>query len=146
MIEIEELKTKEKEKQIYNPEIKIINVNDTSLKVMRVELEEDYTRIDFVFNNGNSGWVQIDPNSFIRPVGSEIHLRLVKAAGIPLAPQKYFFTKVNQTIYYTLYFPAVPKTVKEIDIIEKETPGGNWFNFYGVSMEKVRTEKIIIGN
>lgn len=48
---------------------------------------------------------------------------------------------------YTLYFPAVPKGCKEIDIIECENGNiGNWFNFYSVSIEKVRTKPLIVNN
>lgn len=145
---IEMPKIKELEKVVYNPFVKKLPAHDTDFKIMRIEVEENYTRVDFVYNNGKFAWVQIDPRSYIRPVGSETQYPLVKAQGIPLTPQRHFFTNVNETLYYTLYFAALPKSVKSIDIIEKEinTPGHHYFNFYGVSMERVRNEKIEVGN
>ena len=136
----------ELEKLVYNPDVKKTPAIGNKLKIMRIELEENYTRIDFVYNNGKYGWVQIEPCCFIRPVGTDMCLTLVKAQGIPLAPQKRHFQNPNQIMYYTLYFPALPKGVAEIDIIEMEssTPGHNYFNFYGVSMEKVRTGIITV--
>ncbi len=145
IIEIEEPKKKVKEKVTYNPLIKRGPSPDTKLKIMRIEMEEDYTRIDFVYNNGKFAWVQIDPASFIRPVGSDLRLTLVKASGIPCMPNKKFFDNPNETLYYTLFFPALPKGTESIDIIEREAPG-TYFNFYGVSMERVRKETIPVGN
>lgn len=146
LIEVESPKIKVKEKIIFSPTVKSNPSVTTDHKIMRIEMEEDYTRIDFVYNNGKYGWVQIQPESFIRPCGTETAYGLVKAQGIPLAPQKKYFSNPNQTLYYTLYFPALPKGVKEIDIIEKESrvPGHNYFNFYGVSLEKIKKEILIV--
>ncbi len=145
---IEIPKIKELEKVVYNPYVKKSPANETHVEIMRVVVEENYTRIDFVYNNGRFAWVQIDPNSFIRPVGSETCYPLIKAHGIPLCPQKHFFKNASEILYYTLYFAALPKSVRSIDIIEKEPniAPHNYFNFYGVSMERVRTEKIEVGN
>lgn len=146
VLEIERPKIREKDKFIYNPDVKNFPAHDTEFKIMRIEMEEDYTRIDFVYNNGRYAWVQIDPNTFIRSCGTKAIYTLVKAVGIPLTPKRHFFKSQKETLYYTLYFPAIPKSVKEIDIIEKEinAPGHNYFNFYGVSMEKVRKEIIVV--
>jgi len=145
---IEMPKIKELEKVVYNPLVKKLPAHNTEFKIMRIELDENFTRIDFVYNNGKFGWVQIDPKSYIRPVGSEAQYPLIKAQGIPLAPKKHYFKKENEVIYYTLYFAALPKSVRAIDIIEKESNalGQYYFNFYRVSMERVRNEKIEVGN
>ena len=145
---IEMPKIKELEKVVYNPFVKSAPAHLTEFKIMRIKAEENYTRIDFLYCNGSYAWVQIDPNSFIRPVGSEVRFPLIKAQGIPLTPQKYYFRNVNETIYYTLYFAALPKSVTSIDIIEKEvnTPAHNYFNFYGVSMETIKKRPIEVGN
>ena len=148
MTEIAMPKIKEIEKVIFSPKVKILPANDTDFKIMRIEIGENYTRIDFVYNNGRFDWVQIQPKSFIRPVGSKTCYPLIKVQGIPVAPNKHIFKTRNETLYYTLYFAAIPNNVKEIDIIEREinTYGHNYFNFYGVSMEKIMTEKIEVGN
>ncbi|MBI3500979.1 MAG: hypothetical protein HY063_04225 [Bacteroidetes bacterium] len=143
--EIPNPKITEKEKFIYSPDVKVKPCSETKHKILRLELDDDLTRIDFVYNNGRYGWAQIAADSFIRPVGTETCLPLVRAVGIPLAPQKYYFTKPNQNIYYTLYFPPLPREVRAIDIIEKEIPNSNFFNFYGVSVEKIKKEVITVG-
>ena len=142
-IEIEEPKTIEKLKTVFHPLVKITTKPDS--KVMRIEMEEDYTRIDFVTLAGHWLWVQMDSNCFIRPVGSDTRLTLVKAQGIPLAPNKYHFKSRNESLYYTLYFPALPKGTEAIDIIEKEVPG-TYFNFYGVALSKAKSETLTVGN
>lgn len=133
---------------IYNPLIK----HDTSrdLKVMRIELDDKFTRIDFVHHASRiyekGGWVQIHKGCFIRPVGTGMKLRMVKAINIPIAPKKHYYKTTRDCFYYTLYFPALPKDVKEIDIIEMETSDPSFFNFYGVSVNKIKTEVIVVPN
>ena len=141
-------KLKELEKLIYNPEVKKMPGKQNKDKIMRIEMNEDYTRIDFVVVAGKFGWVDIEPETFIRPAGTKTRLGLLKAQGIPLAPGKHFFKNPKESLYYTLYFPALPENVREIDIIEMEAsiPGTSYFNFYGVSMERVRKEVLIVTN
>jgi hypothetical protein len=83
------------------------------------------------------------PDSFIRPVNTDSKMPLVKVVNIPIAPGKHFFHHRDMALYYTLYFPALPKDVKAIDIIEKEAARpNNYFNFYGVSLERIASEII----
>lgn len=131
--------------KIYNP-IVIIQ-NSTETEILSIELDENFTRIDFIYyapaHYQNGGWVQISRNTYIRPVGTTQKLNLVTAINIPIAPNKHYFTVPKQMLAYTLYFPALPKNCKAIDIVECDGGFiGNWFNFYGVSMEKVRNETL----
>lgn len=104
--------------------------------VKSIELTDAYTRIDFWYKAPeyyvNGGWIQIDPLSYIRPSGSNMRYSLFKAINIPLAPEKFYFRRCGQLHSYSLYFPALPKDTKTIDIIEREAPG-TYFNFYGVN-------------
>jgi hypothetical protein len=140
---------KELQKVIYNPSVKKKLSNH--IETLRIDTDaEGLTRIDFLYRAPhyyiNGGWVQISRHTFIRPCGSDKKLTMVKAVNIPIAPTKHFFKKSNEILCYTLYFPALPKGTSSIDIIEAEGPGGNWFNFYGVSVEKIRSEKIIVNH
>ena len=105
------------------------------LSIKSIELTDAYTRIDFWYKAPdyyvNGGWIQIDPLSYIRPSGSNMRYSLFKAVNIPLAPQKFHFKRCGQLHSYTLYFPALPKDTKKIDIIEREAPG-TFFNFYDI--------------
>ncbi len=83
-------------------------------------------------------WVQLQPTIFIRPCGTKEKFGLVLAHNIPIAPAKYFFRNKVEQLHFTLFFPALPKGVSHIDIIEQE--GGSvtqYFNFYRVPMSKI---------
>jgi hypothetical protein len=77
----------------------------------------------------------MDPNAFIRSVGSSVKYRLIKTEGIPLAPSKHYFRSKGEYHTYTLIFPALPGNTKQIDIIEREE-NGTYFNFYTVDYSK----------
>jgi len=112
------------------------------LKVKCIELNEEYTRIDFLYKSSNiyinGGWIQMYDEAFIRPVGSETKYRLIQAINIPIAPSKLHFERQGQLHRYTLLFPALPKNIQKIDIIEKEAPG-TFFNFYNVDFSNWMT-------
>jgi len=148
MIEIEEPQIETLEKVVFSPNMKNKTIETT--EILRIENEDDFTRIDFICYAPtryiNGGWVEILKDTFIRPVGTTHKLTLVKAVNIPIAPKKHYFRSKRDMLCYTLYFPPLPKGTTSIDIIESEASGGNWFNFYGVSMERVRSEKLIVGN
>ena len=148
MVKIEEPEVKELEKVTYHPMIK--HQAKHIPEVMRIEMDDEFTRIDFiVFATSpafNWEWVSILPTTFIRIAGLKEKLTLVKAVNIAVSPSRHYFKKRTDLLPYTLYFPALPKSTTTIDIIESESAGPTWFNFYGVSMERVRSENLIIGN
>ena len=84
-------------------------------------------------------WVTVQPEIFIRPVGTSDKLGLVLALNIPVAPAKYFFKSKSERLKFTLFFPALPKNTTHIDIIESRSKDvKNPFNFFNVSMDKIR--------
>jgi hypothetical protein len=105
-----------------------------------ISIDDHYTRIDFTYispkhyANGTS-WVQIYGNAYIRPSGSDKKYSLIRAINIPIAPNKHFFQRSGQVLQFTLLFPALPKTVTQIDIIEK-LAAGSYFNFFRVALTK----------
>lgn len=128
---------KETESYVYKNPISQHTPNE-HMGIEKISLDDDFTRIDFVFiasklyNNG--GWIQIDSGCYIRPIASEMRYQMVKAINIPLAPSKYYFTSKAQVHHFTLLFPALPKTVRHIDIIEKLAEG-TYFNFFKVALQ-----------
>jgi hypothetical protein len=145
-IAIDQPSIKEKVRTIRNPSFDY--QNSASVTVLRITEEAELTRIDFVVYSKRFAWVNITPENFIRPVGTSIQLTMVQAMNIPVKPVKHWFHKRDQALYYILYFPPLPKDVKAIDIIEREvqTPGHHYFNFYGVSLERIATEIISVNN
>jgi hypothetical protein len=133
---------------IYNPAIKINSAN--SVEIMRIVRDDEFTKIDFAYSPCNKyhygWWIRIEKDTFIRECGKSAKLRLIEAINIPYAPKKRFFKSKNTIGHFTLIFPAVSKSTKTIDIIERESGDADFFNFYGVSMIKVRTEVIVCNN
>jgi hypothetical protein len=112
---------------------------DSQIGIECVSIDDNYTRIDFTYispkDYPDGGWVQMYGSAFIRPSGSDKKYYLIKAINIPIAPNKHIFKKSGQLLQFTLFFPALPKTVTEIDIIEKLAPG-TYFNFFRVGLTK----------
>jgi len=148
-IVIEEPYTEKEVRPVYNPDIEF--QNNSNIDIMRIVQEDELTRIDFVYCASlkyvNGGWVQIEPECFIRPINTGMRLTMVQAVNIPVAPSKHWFKRAGEYLYYTLYFPKLPNDVVTIDIIEREAARPhNYFNFYGVSLERIAKEIIMINN
>lgn len=140
---------KELQKVIFNP--KVTKQLPENVEALRIDTDESgLTRIDFIYHAPafyeNGGWVQMSKHCFIRPCGTNLKLTLVKAINIPITPRKYFFRKKGEILCYTLLFPPLPKGTTSIDIIESQGPGGDWFNFFGVSLEKIKSQQIMVNN
>ena len=103
--------------------------------VINIEADEQQVRIDFRYSNrhGFGGWVRMNPKCFIRPAGTDLHLNLVEAIGIPLAPKKLIFRTQRLLHYYTLIFPPLDPHITEIDIIE-DSEDAQSFNFYNIPL------------
>lgn len=118
--------------RLYNPDAMDFTKEH---RIKSIEATDNYTRIDFIYRSShlyvNGGWIQMDAGAYIQPVNSNSKYGLIKAIGIPIAPQKHYFKRQGEFHTYTLIFPALPKNTRQIDIIEKEAPG-TYFNFYGV--------------
>jgi len=125
------------------PSIKLYNPNalDHNLehRMKSIEFSNEYTIIDFIYRSSdlyeNGGWIQMDKNAYISPVGSTMKYKLIHAIGIPIAPLKHCFKRKGEFHSYSLIFPALPAGTSKIDIIEKEAPG-TYFNFYGIEYSK----------
>ena len=78
--------------------------------------------------------IQMHSSCFIRPSFSKMKYPLVRAINIPIAPTKYYFKSCGQVHHFTLIFPALSKSVKLIDIIEKQEQG-TYFNFFRVELK-----------
>jgi hypothetical protein len=138
-----------KVKPVYNPNVEY--QDNSSIDVMRITQEAELTRIDFVHRASpiriNGGWVRIEPETFIRPVNTNMRLTMVQAVNIPLAPAMHWYKNNRECLYYTLFFPRLPDDVVAIDIIEREVARPhNFFNLYAVSLERIATEIIIVNN
>ena len=61
-------------KVLLNTTIGIKSVSQTLLSIYKIELNEDFARIDFIYQAPsyyvNGGWIQMERNAFIRPSDS----------------------------------------------------------------------------
>jgi hypothetical protein len=108
------------------------------LGIDKIIMHEEYTQIDFVYiapkKYIKGGWIQIDAKSYIQPANSDTRYPLLEARNISIAPTKLHFNSAGQVHHYSLIFPALPKNVKQIDIIEKLAEG-SYFNFFNVALQ-----------
>jgi hypothetical protein len=144
-IEIKELEVAKEQKGIYNP--KVTKSPDSDFEILRITEEAELTRIDFLFmpqKKRKGAWVQIKRHTYIRPTGSSKRYSMVEAVGIPIHPLRDDSKTTLKMFSYTLYFPKLPKGTTSIDIIESESTKGVYFNFYGVHLTSIRSEKLLV--
>lgn len=76
-------------------------------------------------------WVNISPNAYILIDSNKYFLQ--EYGGIPLSPEKYYFSSINDKLSFTLYFEKAHIRRKTFDIIEGVEGG---FNFYNIHKTK----------
>ena len=89
-------------------------------------------------------WISLLPDIFIRPVGTNDVLTLVFAFNIPMSPEKHYFRGINDSLRFTLFFPALPKDCTHIDIIEQAGRDKSFFNFYNVPVQVIKDRKSVV--
>jgi ATP-dependent 26S proteasome regulatory subunit len=104
--------------------------------IIRILADEEGVKIEFRYINvyDSSGWVRINPETFIRPEGTAMQLKMIKAEDIAVAPEKDIMKSKDDILFFSLYFPPLPPNTKSIDIIEYEKDDETAFNFYSVSL------------
>ena len=69
-------------------------------RISSIEATDTYTRIDFIYRSSheyvNGGWIQMDAGCYIIPTNSSVQYKLIRAIGIPIAPQKHFFKRCGE--------------------------------------------------
>ncbi len=144
-METTELEVAKEQKGIYNP--KVTKSPDSDFEILRITEEAELTRIDFLFmpqKKRKGGWVQIKRHTYIMPTGSSKRYSMVKAMGIPIHPLRDHSITTLKMFSYTLYFPKLPSGTTSIDIIESESTDRVYFNFYGVHLTSIKSEKLLV--
>ena len=130
----------------YLAEIDTGKQRKTNPVIMRIILNDQFTRIDFgycapwIYVRG--GWIRIAQHTYIQLQGSLKKYELIEAKNIPLAPEVFEFESKEDWRVFTLYFKPIPIRSCIIDIIEEEEPTDRDFNFYGVSV-KVDQKRVV---
>jgi hypothetical protein len=73
------------------------------------------------------GWVNIWPTTYLVDENDSVHLPLLHAERVPLAPQKHYFQEPGQLLSFTLHFPGIPKNWNQFSFKEIVSGGKKGF-------------------
>ncbi len=115
--------------------------------ILRILLSEQFTQIDFGYAAPwmyiKGGWIDIAPQTYIRKVDSKEKFKLINALNIPISPERHDFETKSDWKVFSLFFEPLPIKDCVIEIIEKENPNANNFNYYGISLENVKEIEVV---
>lgn len=104
-------------------------------RIVSVTITDNETIVEMTNSNeaaeGFSQWMSIDKNTTITANGQE--LKLKRAEGIAISPDKTVFTKAGETKTFKLVFPAIAKGTTTFNLVE---PGESDWKFYGISLKE----------
>ncbi|MFN7846322.1 MAG: hypothetical protein ACK5P4_03795, partial [Bacteroidota bacterium] len=113
----------------------------TSCTIIRILSDSEGVKIEFRYSNvyESSGWVRINSETFIRPEGTDLRLKMIKAEDIAVAPEKDILRSNGDMMFFSLYFPPLPQGTEFIDIIEYEEDDDTAFNFFSIPLTNTIT-------
>ena len=116
--------------------------------ILRILLSEQFTQIDFGYAAPwmyiKGGWIDIAQQTYIRKVDSKEKFKLINALNIPISPERHDFETKSDWKVFSLFFEPIPIKDCVIEIIEKENPNENNFNYYGISLEDVKGIEVVV--
>ena len=119
---------------IINPSVSIIPNDNKGLKIKRVQITQAQTIVELEYDNSvnGSGWMTISPNTYIVSFNTGKKYSMIRAEGIPIEPQKYYFNSAYEKVQFKLIFPALPQNTTKFNLIESES--SSW-KFYGIEIK-----------
>lgn len=110
--------------------------------ILRITLRENEAQIDLGYSAYNiyinGGWIRIHSDTYLEDQNTGIHYKLIKAEGIPIAPEKLEFKTKTDWQYFSLFFEPLPQKDLIINFIEPdsstESDNGDNFDFYGIKL------------
>jgi len=124
-----------------NPSVE--SQGERSVRVQKIEITKSYTIVSFVHTNLSQGemWIQIMPSIKIIGAFGKRTFKFIKTEGIPVAPEKFTYTKYGQRKYFRVYFEKLDPGIEKVDIFEcTNTDLYVCFNFYGVKIKNPITQ------
>lgn len=116
-------------KTVYNPSNS--KSDDKSIRITKVEMSSTYTKVYLHYDNSihQSGWVTIEPGTYIEGPGGDKRM-LRSATGIPLSPNKHYFSTGSETLDFCLEFPALTynKSIRYFKLIESKSSSWNFYD------------------
>lgn len=121
--------------QVYlNPHIVLCPQNffrSKNLSLDKIEITSNET-ILYLTHAVLTEWVNIRKDVCIQSLDGTEKYSFIKAEGIPVAPEKYYFDKTTPYLKFKLFFEKIPSTLKQFDLIECPE-SDNCFNLYDIS-------------
>lgn len=110
---------------------KISSKSNNSLTIKQIRLSKTYTSLEIIimYKPNFYTWCRIDSETCISANGKK--LKLTKAEGISIAPQKTYF---ENEITFKLFFPPIPAKTNQIDLSEPDEEEGA-FKIYGIKLQ-----------
>lgn len=114
------------DRTVYYPSVSKTDAKD--LTITSISLTNSYTAIEIRSRFTNYAWCCIYPDTYISANGRQY--KLVRTEGINISPQVTYYN--YKDITFTLYFPPIPTTTTQIDLIE---PGTSVWKIYGIQLK-----------
>ncbi len=113
--------------------ISITKSDDQDAKILAVETTEEFTAVYMSWTNRqyDNGAYYIDKDAYIRDKKTGKRLQIIKTENCNFAPNKSQIDR-GETAQFVLYFPAISKNSREIDLIESDS--SKW-KFYGIKLK-----------
>ncbi len=109
--------------------------DNISLNILEIERTINYTIIRGVYTNIMSyGWASIGENTRLIDKKTGYSYKIIKSEGLPISPNKYQFTKENESLNFTFYFHPIGDEAELIDLIE-DSQSTSAFNFYDIALK-----------
>lgn len=106
--------------------------------IEKIVMGANETRIDFLHiatpYHPTGGFLQINPDTYIRAMGSSKKYPLIRTHNIPISPVKFLFKRKGQLHRFTLIFEPLPISTQQMDVIEL-LENGNYHNFLGIRLK-----------
>ncbi len=115
-----------------------------NLNLDKIELSDSCTILTFTYSARKGNWIHIPKETYIQPVPGGEKLFITASRGIPFDERYTPMETADMT--YTLTFPAIGKSVTQIDY--GEANGGSW-HIYNISTKSFKSTYIpeeITGN
>lgn len=112
------------------------------LNINYIALYADSTVINLSVENklAQGGWFCADRKIFIETSLEHQRYNIINARGIPRCPAVYNFKKIGEKLTFTLVFPAIPKGVMRLNLVEDCDK--SCFSFNSIILDKKLNQDI----